>query len=144
MLTQLLIMMVIISHPCQSKWNGLDELKTPPPLETSAPDVDLMPGREWHNGTCYHGVYREAILRPQCQPRFIKNRYCYGQCNSVYVPQMESNFRICNACVPIEWHLKEIRLKCTTDSNRWTKPFHINVTIVKKCQCQKVLCDKQG
>lgn len=134
-----LILTIMLVSPCASTGTGLEY------LTSSGPDTYLMSKSEWvkdnKTQSCHNGPYKEAILRPGCKPRFIKNRFCYGQCNSYYVPQIISNFRICNACVPVQWHFKEIRLKCLIN-NEWLHQRH-NITIVKKCKCQEVSCDKK-
>jgi len=114
------------------------------PLAESDPGEEqvLMPAPEWKsNDSCNEAIYREVIDREGCQPRYIKNRYCYGQCNSIYIPQMDSTIRHCKACAPVEVVQKEITLKCdVNNSNRWVTHFPLNVTIVKRCACQDVQC----
>ena len=100
----------------------------------------LMPAPEWRfNDSCNVAGYREVIEREGCQPRYIKNRYCFGQCNSLYIPQMDSTIRHCKACAPVEVSIKTINLKCTIN-NRWVNNFPLNVTIVRRCECQNVQC----
>lgn len=139
MLTNHLSMFIVMMHSCFSRGVGL--FKNPLSLHTDEPDVMLMPRSEWSNGTCYTGIYKHVIYRQGCLPRKIKYRYCFGQCNSVYVPQMDSKgLRSCSACVPVKWHTKTIKLKCQTN-NSWLNQVPLNVTIVKRCDCKQVLCD---
>lgn len=117
-------------------------------LKTEKPDTKLMNEKDWKKDdeqlNCLSRVFREPIVVKDCEPRFVKNRYCYGQCNSVYIPQMFGNFKNCKACVPSIEIQKTIRIRCNkfAQNKNETKYLRKTITLVKECKCQDVVCDK--
>ena len=114
-------------------------------LKTEQPQIKLMEKNDWRKDSkkenCHSQVVTQSVIIPGCNTKFVKNRYCYGQCNSVYVPQMHSNFKNCKACVPDKLVLKQIKIKCPGKIKNEATYIYRNVTLVKNCLCQDVLCD---
>lgn len=112
-------------------------------LRTKAPDVAL-PNLKWQPETkenCRHQYFRKPVLVPNCEPKFIRNKICFGQCNSIYIPQVGKNFKDCKACIPSEWTNKTITLKCQIDGVK--KNVYKNLTLVHRCRCQEVECNRR-
>ena len=114
-------------------------------LKTEGPQTNLMKKNEWRNDSkkenCHSQIFTQSVILPGCKTKFVKSRYCYGQCNSVYVPQMHRNFKNCKACVPNKLVLKQIKIKCPGKIENGATYIYRNVTLVKNCRCQDVLCD---
>ncbi|KAK9507856.1 hypothetical protein O3M35_007629 [Rhynocoris fuscipes] len=79
------------------------------------------------------------IREAGCIPNTVINRFCYGQCNSFYIPgrsgrrrRSEVDFRSCAACRPSLANWITVSLSCP-DSD----PPHKSRRVyrVKKCKC---------
>jgi len=80
----------------------------------------------------------------------INNRFCYGQCNSFYIPSdvvvsngkgvidtMDFNdkyFRSCAFCMPYEYEHVTVRMRCQTKKGR--KTVRRKALRTKTCLCQ--------
>ncbi|GAB6026206.1 hypothetical protein CHUAL_012416 [Chamberlinius hualienensis] len=81
----------------------------------------------------------QRIKEPGCVTQTIVNRFCYGQCNSFYIPKdstatkTEDNaFKSCSFCKPKRFRWITITLKCPN----LNPPFkRKRVQRIKKCKC---------
>ena len=77
-----------------------------------------------------------------CKRKFIENRYCYGQCSSIfhssYVHEKETAPFSCSTCVPSIVKTKKIFFDCPDNPEKMRK--HRRVTVIEKCSCRNVKC----
>ena len=123
---------LMIASPTNKKF-----LKT---LKTEAPDTKIMDGDEWETGKCKGIVKKQPIVTEGCETKYVKNRICYGRCNSIYIPP---NFKHCKACIPSRWIKKTITFKCKP-KNITDLGFQFKeLTIIRECKCQDVEWSKK-
>ena len=88
--------------------------------------------------SCKAKMFNQTIMLPGCEPKVIKNRFCYGRCNSFYVPldetQNQFRFKTCSACKPIKSAIIEVRLKCLSSELKPTKR-KVRVEKIESCRC---------
>ena len=139
--TTLVVSLLFIMLGRTMAWPGNNILLD---LKTEAPQTNLMGRKDWRKDSkeenCHAQVFTQSVILPGCNAKIVKNRFCYGQCNSVYVPQMHKNFKNCKACVPSKLIQKQIKIKCPGKIQNEATYIYRNVTIVKNCRCQDVLC----
>ncbi|XP_054167815.1 gremlin-1-like [Oppia nitens] len=85
---------------------------------------------------CQTVPYKQKIQEPGCISRTILNAYCYGSCNSFFIPANGNDslpFSSCAFCLPRRYRWQTVRLKCP-DSVPAIK--RKKVQIVSKCRCQ--------
>jgi len=85
---------------------------------------------------CQTVPYKQKIQEPGCLSRTVLNSYCYGNCNSFFIPANGNNslpFSSCAFCLPRRYRWTTVRLKCP-DSLPTIR--RIKVQIVSKCRCQ--------
>ena len=93
------------------------------PLKRSELKKDWCVGRSFMQEVRHHG----------CQPAFVKNKFCYGQCTTFYIPRHRYDaFNSCSQCVPVRTETIEVKMKCEGDVPTRKK----KVTVVKKCGCK--------
>ncbi|CAG5100159.1 Oidioi.mRNA.OKI2018_I69.XSR.g16871.t1.cds [Oikopleura dioica] len=85
-----------------------------------------------------HSVKFE-VFADGCKSRTITNKYCYGQCNSFFIPSSSEiqPFASCSYCKPHKTTFKYVTLHCK-DDNRRRKKIRKKVEIVQKCKCLDV------
>ncbi|CAM9166249.1 unnamed protein product, partial [Lampetra fluviatilis] len=74
--------------------------------------------RDW----CKSQPLRQTVRERGCVPRTVINRFCYGQCNSFYIPRGRggagsarrgaASFRACAACRPQRFSSLTVELSC--------------------------------
>uniref|UniRef100_S4RPM8 DAN domain-containing protein n=1 Tax=Petromyzon marinus TaxID=7757 RepID=S4RPM8_PETMA len=69
--------------------------------------------RDW----CKSQPLRQTVRERGCVPRTVINRFCYGQCNSFYIPRRATrrsvaSFRACAACRPQRFSSLTVELSC--------------------------------
>lgn len=85
---------------------------------------------------CQTVPYKQKIQEPGCISRTVLNAYCYGSCNSFFIPANGNDslpFTSCAFCLPRRYRWTTVRLKCP-DSVPAIK--RKKVQIVTKCRCQ--------
>ncbi|KAM9355184.1 gremlin-1-like [Pholidichthys leucotaenia] len=91
---------------------------------------------------CKTQPLKQSIEEEGCLRRTIINRFCYGQCNSFYIPrhlyQDGGAFQSCSACRPKTFSTVTYTLYCPgrTPSTRKKR-----VQRVKQCRCTTVGAD---
>lgn len=94
----------------------------------------------------------QKIKEEGCLPRTIINRFCYGQCNSFYIPKNPKRrtkyrndsdeededehdgpaFKSCGFCRPVKFTWITVILECPTMTPRFRKR---KVQRIKQCKC---------
>ena len=85
---------------------------------------------------------KQVISEQDCKSVTIDVPYCYGQCNSFYIPRYGEDFNSCNTCMPNAWNETKVQLNCKTDKGEWEIRARI-VQQIGSCECQEVHCDKK-
>lgn len=101
-------------------------------------DVFIMKKSELKNGWCKTLPFKQTIKVDGCLPVTVKNNYCYGQCNSLYIPSHESPlplFNTCASCLPQRTFTKTVTLRCPSLSVKFRKHKY---TYSKRCRCSSV------
>lgn len=93
---------------------------------------------------CKTEPFQQVVEADGCIQKRITNRFCYGQCNSFFIPKTDkededaSSFRSCAYCTPKVAEWVTIVLRCPSR----TPPFkRKRVQIVKQCKCMAVKLD---
>ncbi|XP_019714568.1 gremlin-1-like [Hippocampus comes] len=94
--------------------------------------------RDW----CKTQPLKQTIHEEGCVSRTIINRFCYGQCNSFYIPRHirreEGAFQSCSFCKPNRFTTMTFTLNCP-DLQPPTKKKRIQR--VKQCRCISIDLD---
>ena len=131
-----------VSNPLSQKQPNLSQGKVrrnkgrtaPVPVGKYAFESDKLKylKKEW----CKSAPFKQAVIRAGCRKRSIVNHFCYGQCNSFFIPprtwsrSKKSAFTSCAVCTPVFQDVT-VSLKCRGRKQRKKK----KVKIVKECKC---------
>ncbi|XP_017267537.1 gremlin-1a [Kryptolebias marmoratus] len=108
-------------------------------LESSQEALLVTERRYLRLDWCKTQPLKQTIREDGCLSRTIINRFCYGQCNSFYIPrhtyQEGGVFQSCSACKPKTFSTVTYTLFCPgqTPSTRRKR-----VQRVKQCRCATV------
>lgn len=97
---------------------------------------------------CRTEPFEQKIREDGCYSKKVTNNFCYGQCNSFYIPKMSKrrrrahggkrnkpqidSFRSCAYCKPKEYTVQTVILKCPSLTPQYRRK---RVQIVKECRC---------
>ncbi|XP_005993022.1 gremlin-1 [Latimeria chalumnae] len=94
--------------------------------------------RDW----CKTQPLKQTIHEEGCNSRTIINRFCYGQCNSFYIPRHvrkeEGSFQSCSFCKPRKFTTMTVTLNCPELQPPTKKK---KITRVKQCRCISIDLD---
>ncbi|KAI5611305.1 gremlin-1, partial [Silurus asotus] len=94
--------------------------------------------RDW----CKTQPLKQTLQEEGCISRTIINSFCYGQCNSFYIPrhvyQEESAFQSCSFCKPKTFTVVTYTLICPSQVPRIRRK---RVRRVKQCRCTSIDLD---
>ncbi|KAM8846113.1 gremlin-1a [Synchiropus picturatus] len=111
-------------------------------LESSQEALHVTEGRYLRLDWCKSQPLKQTLREDGCLSRTVLNRFCYGQCNSFYIPRQDQQggaaFRSCSACKPRASSAVTYTLLCPgrTPGTRRRK-----VQQVKQCRCTNVDAD---
>lgn len=122
----------------------LKEMRHSPPIRGSRKAFVVTKKSYLKKEWCKTQVFKQVVREPGCISRTIMNRFCYGQCNSFYIPKSdkrdikEAAFLSCGFCKPRKYSNIHVTLLCPGKG-----PFRLKrkrVLMIKKCRCmaQKV------
>ena len=83
----------------------------------------------------------QVIREEGCRKRTIMNRFCYGQCNSFYIPKGNRDtvettaFKSCAFCKPKEYDWITVTLKCYHSARKGFRNRKKQILRIKKCKC---------
>ncbi|XP_068041064.1 gremlin-2 isoform X2 [Anomalospiza imberbis] len=94
---------------------------------------------------CKTQPLRQTVSEEGCISRTIINRFCYGQCNSFYIPRHvkkeEESFQSCAFCKPHKVTSSTVQLECP----ELDPPFRLKkIQKVKQCRCMSVNLNSSG
>ncbi|XP_051908067.1 gremlin-1a [Hippocampus zosterae] len=111
-------------------------------LESSQEALHVTERRYLRLDWCKTQPLKQTIREDGCLSRTIINRFCYGQCNSFYIPrhvyQDGSAFESCSACVPKTFSAVTYTLFCPGQTPNTRKK---RVQRVKQCRCTTINTD---
>lgn len=94
---------------------------------------------------CKTQPLRQTISQEGCRSRTVINRFCYGQCNSFYIPRHvrkeQESFQSCAFCRPQRFTSLTVELDCPDlqPDVRYRK-----IQRVKQCRCMSVSVSESG
>ncbi|XP_067875400.1 gremlin-1-like isoform X3 [Heterodontus francisci] len=93
--------------------------------------------RDW----CKSHPLVQTLKEDGCISRTVINRFCYGQCNSFYIPSHEHGgepFRSCSFCKPKKFNTVTVTFNCP----RLRPPSkRRRIQLVKECRCISIDLD---
>ncbi|XP_010894177.1 gremlin-2b [Esox lucius] len=94
---------------------------------------------------CKTQPLRQTVSEEGCLSRTVINRFCYGQCNSFYIPRHvkkeQESFQSCAFCRPQRFTTLTVELDCPD----LQPPFrHRKIQRVKQCRCISVSVSDSG
>ncbi|KAJ7989092.1 hypothetical protein DPEC_G00315950 [Dallia pectoralis] len=111
-------------------------------LESSQEALHVTERRYLKRDWCKTQPLKQTIHEEGCVSRTIINRFCYGQCNSFYIPRHvrreEGAFQSCSFCKPKRFSTMTFTLNCP-DQQPATKKKRIQR--VKQCRCISIDLD---
>ena len=125
-----LLVATTVARPSKIEEDGLKSLDDD--------DVFIMRKSDLKTGWCKTLSFRQTIKVDGCLPVTVKNNYCYGQCNSLYIPSHESPqplFNTCESCLPQRTFTKTVTLRCPSLPVKFRKHKY---TYSKRCRCSSV------
>ncbi|XP_069578445.1 gremlin-1-like [Brachyistius frenatus] len=111
-------------------------------LESSQEALHVTERRYLRLDWCKTQPLKQTIHEEGCLSRTIINRFCYGQCNSFYIPrhmyQDGNAFQSCSACKPKTFSTVTYTLFCPEQMPSTRKK---RVQRVKQCRCTTIETD---
>ena len=87
---------------------------------------------------CKTEPFMQVVRVEGCLKRKIQNRFCYGQCNSFFIPKLSKSdklsaaFQNCSTCKPKSWDWITITLRCPGLTPNVQRK---KIQRVKHCKC---------
>ncbi|XP_016339934.1 gremlin-1-like isoform X1 [Sinocyclocheilus anshuiensis] len=111
-------------------------------LESSQEALHVTERRYLKRDWCKTQPLKQTIHEEGCVSRTIINRFCYGQCNSFYIPRHvrreEGAFQSCSFCKPKRFTTMTFTLSCPDQQPPTRKK---RVQRVKQCRCVSIELD---
>ena len=117
-----------------------EDNKNPPLISGSNSQLTLSMMGKFKKTWCKTEPFMQVIKEKGCISRKVMNRFCYGQCNSFYIPRTirtrtkHKVFKSCGFCKPKRTHTVRVTLKYPGRSNGYK---HKHVKVVKQCRCME-------
>ncbi|KAM5170039.1 DAN domain family member 5-like [Mantella aurantiaca] len=74
----------------------------------------------------------QNVFRENCTPLQISNKFCFGQCNSFYLPGWPAGLsQPCTSCSPVRSRRMSVPLQCRGGRHSWEE-----VVLVEECGCE--------
>ncbi len=90
--------------------------------------------KEW----CKTEPLKQVIREEGCLQRTVVNRFCYGQCNSFFIPKSNKKdlesaaFKSCSFCKPKRYSWITVTLRCPTRKPKFKRK---RIQMIKQCKC---------
>ncbi|XP_018429967.1 PREDICTED: DAN domain family member 5-like [Nanorana parkeri] len=99
----------------------------------SHPDQVLPIGQDaLKRSRCNALPFVQNVFRENCAPVRIPNKFCFGQCNSFYVPGWPVGLsQPCTSCSPVRSRRIFVPLQCRGGRLSWEE-----VVLVEECSCE--------
>ncbi|KAJ7344885.1 hypothetical protein JRQ81_000835 [Phrynocephalus forsythii] len=133
------------AQPGGTRPRGKEKAKTPPTEEvlgSSQEALHVTERRYLKRDWCKTQPLKQTIREEGCNSQTILNRFCYGQCNSFYIPRHvhreEGSFQSCSFCKPKKFTTMSVTLNCPELQPPRKKK---RITRVKECRCISIDLD---
>uniref|UniRef100_A0A8C6XE03 Gremlin n=1 Tax=Naja naja TaxID=35670 RepID=A0A8C6XE03_NAJNA len=129
--------------PAGSRPRGKEKAKsTEEVLESSQEALHVTERKYLKRDWCKTQPLKQTIQEEGCRSQTIINRFCYGQCNSFYIPRHihreEGSFQSCSFCKPKKFTTMVVTLSCPEMQPPIKKK---RITRVKECRCISIELD---
>uniref|UniRef100_A0A8C3VKH0 Gremlin 2, DAN family BMP antagonist n=1 Tax=Catagonus wagneri TaxID=51154 RepID=A0A8C3VKH0_9CETA len=116
------------------RWQHIKEV-----LASSQEALVVTERRYLRSDWCKTQPLRQTVHEEGCHSRTVLNRFCYGQCNSFFIPRPGGgslgSFQSCAFCRPQRAAALLVELQCPGRD----PPFHLRkIQKVKQCRCMSV------
>ena len=111
------------------------------PASQLNPTQFVLPGKDLQPNKCFKKTFREPINIEGCNPVFFENNYCFGSCNSFYIPSYKDSFNFCKACMPSKYKKIDMTFTCMRNGEEQKEIKTLNV--IQDCKCMDVSCTKK-
>ncbi|KAL4238473.1 Gremlin 2 [Mactra antiquata] len=114
--------------------------REPPLISGGKSKLTLKIMGQFKNTWCKTEPFMQLIKEPGCISRKVLNRFCYGQCNSFYIPRTlrkrtkKKFFKSCGFCQPKRTHTIIVTLKCPGRKKGFKQK---KVKQIKQCRCME-------
>ncbi|XP_029600619.1 gremlin-2 isoform X2 [Salmo trutta] len=135
-----------IPNPFKGKGNTSDKRTRKQEILASSQEALVVTERKYlKSDWCKTQPLRQTVSEEGCVSRTVINRFCYGQCNSFYIPRHvkteQDSFRSCAFCRPQRFTTLTVELDCPD----LQPPFrHRKIQRVKQCRCISVSVSDSG
>ncbi|XP_048865406.1 gremlin-2-like [Brienomyrus brachyistius] len=126
-----------IPSPYKGSGNVLEGQPHKPEVLASSQEALVVTERKYlRSDWCKTRPLRQTVAEEGCRTFTVMNRFCYGQCNSFYIPQHirkgQEAFQSCAFCRPHKFATLMVELECPG----LQPPFrHLKIHRVKQCRC---------
>ncbi|CAI9536977.1 unnamed protein product [Staurois parvus] len=87
---------------------------------------------EMNRSRCDALPFVQDIFRDNCAKLQVPNKFCFGQCNSFYVPGWPVEIlQLCASCAPVRTRRISVPLQCHGGRLSWEE-----VVLVEECSCE--------
>lgn len=106
-------------------------------IKSDSPGYVITSASEVKKDWCRTIPLRQKVSEPKCRSTVIKNNFCYGQCNSFFIPHTGRTdnkvaFQSCAFCKPYKQHWGNVTLNCP---GRNPPMIQKTVLFVESCRC---------
>ncbi|XP_078287052.1 gremlin-1-like isoform X2 [Rhinoraja longicauda] len=115
-------------------WSGRKKEKEEV-LDSSQAALIVMDRRYVRRDWCKSHPLIQTLKEEGCNGRTVINRFCYGQCNSFYIPSHQyggNPFRSCSFCKPKRFNTVTVTFNCP---GLHPPSKRRRVQLVKECRC---------
>lgn len=116
--------------------NRMQAVRNKQALLASSQEALLVTERKYlRSDWCKTQSLRQTVSEEGCVSRTIINRFCYGQCNSFYIPRYikdQKAFLSCAFCQPQKFNMFTVELDCPELQPTFR---HQKIQRVKQCRC---------
>uniref|UniRef100_A0A8C1I6G5 Gremlin 2, DAN family BMP antagonist a n=1 Tax=Cyprinus carpio TaxID=7962 RepID=A0A8C1I6G5_CYPCA len=129
------------SIPSPYKLKGND-LSSPTHTLASLHEALVVTERKYlKSDWCKAQPLRQTVSLEGCLSQTVINRFCYGQCNSFYIPHHNTSFQSCAFCRPSRITTVTVRLHCPGLQPPYRQR---KLQRIKQCKCVSVNISDAG
>lgn len=122
--------------------SNTNSTEKPAALQSSPKDALTVTKRRYlRQDWCQSQPLIQRVGEPQCLSTTILNRFCYGQCNSFFIPKNQlkggesgAAFKSCAVCQPKKTSWATVTLKCPSLVPNIRRR---RVQIIHQCRCMQ-------
>ncbi|KAJ8284797.1 hypothetical protein COCON_G00036470 [Conger conger] len=129
-----------IPSPYKGNGNTSDKRARKQEVLASSQEALVVTERKYlKSDWCKTQPLRQTVSEEGCLSRTVINRFCYGQCNSFYIPRHvkkeQESFQSCAFCRPHRFTTLTVELDCPDLQPAFR---HRKIQRVKECRCISV------